>query len=170
MGRAPSTARATERIPCVGCGALVPNVDGSTFRYPDAASPECWAIQSESLADAHGAPWTPIALNLAVDAYAVQHPCRVTPQTKQSGIVHLISLCCMLERGQGAGHATAVMRRAIRRDRRAFEWLSPLGLGGAVTERGVVGAGISAERETRAHDWASSVRAAWSDHHQRIRD
>jgi hypothetical protein len=26
-------------IPCIGCGALVPDIDGPNFRYPDAASP-----------------------------------------------------------------------------------------------------------------------------------
>jgi hypothetical protein len=38
-----------KEIRCVGCGALVPDIDGPTHRYM-AASPGCWALFGEVVA------------------------------------------------------------------------------------------------------------------------
>ena len=91
MGTPPQT------IACVGCGALVPDVDGPILRYLDAASPGCWAIFGEILADDYGAFGYPDGHRLAVDAYAAQDPGRATPQTSQSVTVRLIRLGRVLE-------------------------------------------------------------------------
>lgn len=156
-------------IPCIGCGALVPDVEGPTFRYPDAASPGCWAIYGEVLAEAYEGPWTPAALHLVVDAYAVQHPGRPTPQTIQSVTVHLISLCCVLERGYPAQRATEIMRRIIARYKGTFEWLPPPASRGAVTVLNVANAEAPLDRQRLARDWATSAWQAWTAHHAVIR-
>jgi hypothetical protein len=117
------------------------------------------------LAEAYGTPWTPATLKLAVDAYAVQHPGRRTPQTAQSVTVHLISLCCMLARGYPPHRATDIMRQVIERDKGTFKCLVPPGDRGTVTVVDVAGAEAGVEREARARDWAMSAWMAWSAHH-----
>src|SRR5438105_15652536 len=53
-------------VPCVGCGALVPDIGGPTHRYIG-ASPGCWQAYGELLP-------TGTAHLLVVDVYAAQHP------------------------------------------------------------------------------------------------
>jgi hypothetical protein len=40
-------------IPCTGCGAMVPDIEGPTHRYIG-ASPGCWQIYSEMQARGYG--------------------------------------------------------------------------------------------------------------------
>ena len=72
--------------------AQVPDFDGPTLRYLDAASPGCWAIFGEILVNEYGAYNHPDAHRLSVDTYAVQHPGRAMSQTIQSVTAHLNSL------------------------------------------------------------------------------
>lgn len=69
--RASPTAGASMVIACIGCGALVPDSDGPTLRYPDAASPGCWAVFGEILAREYGEFGYPDVHHLTVDAYCV---------------------------------------------------------------------------------------------------
>ena len=79
---------AESRIPCIGCGALVPQQDGPTHRYME-SSPGCWAIYCEVLAQEYSDIAFATAHRLTVDAYAVQHPGTPSPQSIQSIGVHL---------------------------------------------------------------------------------
>ena len=85
--------------PCVGCGALVPEIEGPTHRYLG-ASPGCWAVYGEVLEKEYGdyLRYAPVH-RLTVDAYAAQHPGVPSPQSIQSVAVHLIRLHLVLERG-----------------------------------------------------------------------
>jgi hypothetical protein len=42
-----------DRVPCVGCGGLVPDVEGPSHRYM-LASPGCWAAYTETLSEPPG--------------------------------------------------------------------------------------------------------------------
>ena len=155
-------------IPCIGCGALVPDIDGPTFRYPDAASPGCWAVYGEILAKEYGEYNYPPVHRLTVDAYAVQHPGRPTPQTIQSVTVHLMSLCLVIERGWDFARATEMMRRAIGRFKGDFVWLERPASFGEITVLDVARARDFADHVERVEQWAHSVWRAWSEHHGAI--
>jgi hypothetical protein len=152
-------------IACIGCGALVPDIDGPTFRYPDAASPGCWAIFGETLANEYGIFNYPDVQRLTVDAYAAQHPGPATPQTRRSVTAHLMILRCVLE---PMGRAAEMMRHAISRYKGRFEWLTPPGSRGAVTVLDVVGATNLSTHSGRVARWARSVWMAWEEHHTKI--
>ena len=159
---------AQELIPCVGCGALVPDVDGPTFRVPGAASSGCWAVYGEVLAREFGEYANPAANHLTADAYAVQYPGRPTPQTIQSVTAHLISLCLVLKRGVGPSSATEGVRRAIQRFKGSFVWLERPASLGAITVADVVQAIDLADHVNRVERWANAAWNAWSAHHATI--
>lgn len=146
----------------------MPDIDGPTFMYPDAASPGCWAVFGEILATEYGSFGYPDVHRLTVDTYAVQHPGRATTQTTQSMTVHLISLSCVLERGYSPRQATEMMRQATDRYKGHFEWLPPPESRGAVTVLDVVGASTLADHSRRLERWAWSVWQAWTEHHDTI--
>jgi hypothetical protein len=161
--------RSSGLIPCIGCGALVPDVNGPTFRYRGAASPGCWAVYGEILARECGEFRDPAIHWLTVDTYAAQHPGTPTPQTIQSVTVHLISLGLVLERGADPARATDMMRRAIARFKGDFTWLEPPASRGGATVLDVVQAGDLAGHVECVDRWADSVWRAWSGHHNVIR-
>jgi hypothetical protein len=160
--------QSTKHIHCIGCGAEVPDIDGPSFRYPDAASPGCWAIYGEILAKEYGAFQHPPIHRLTVDAYAVQHPGRPTPQTIQSVTGHLISLCSVLERGYEFAKATEMMRSAIARFKGAFVWLEPPASFGRITVLDVVKAQNLSDHIKHVEQWANEVWEAWKAHHDTI--
>ena len=159
-------------IPCIGCGALVPDIEGPSFRYPESGSPGCWVIYDEILAreyqDFGYAAVHQLSVDTAASPYAVQHPGRRTPQTIQSVNVHLISLCLVLERGCDAARATQIMDRAVRRFKGQFAWLEPPASRGALTVLDVVRAGDAEEHQRQVRRWAESAWEAWSFHHATI--
>lgn len=57
----------TYTVRYIGCGALVPDIDGTTFRYSDAASPGWWAVYGETSALEYRPLNCPDAHRLAVD-------------------------------------------------------------------------------------------------------
>jgi hypothetical protein len=155
-------------IACIGCGAPVPDTDGPTYRYPEAASPGCWAEFGKVLvAEYELCGYSPIH-RLIVDAYAVQHPGRPTPQTIQSVTMHLVGLGCMLARGQDASIATRTMGRLLARFKGQFTWLEPPAARGAMTVLDIVGATDCPELQARVVTWAESAWDAWSEHHATI--
>jgi hypothetical protein len=147
---------------CVGCGALVPNIDGPTHRYID-ASPGCWAIYTEFAAA--GVPASPLSA-LAVDAYAVQHPGVPGPQSTPSVWIHLIALQLSLERGWRTDQLMRI--RAAAAD--AFDrwpWLEPPRSIGPVTV--VDAAARGASDASVVDEWVRGAWDAWRDHHPAVR-
>ena len=153
--------------PCVGCGALVPEIDGPTHRYLG-ASPGCWAVYGEVLEREYGDyRYWPVH-RLTVDAYAVQHPGEPSPQTIQSVVVHLISLYLVLERDRDPNEATKAMQQAATR-KQGFAWLDPPASLGKVTVLYVRDAKNPAEHTTRVREWARSAWQAWASYHETVR-
>src|SRR5215470_5556610 len=85
-------------IACIGCGALVPDVDGPAHRYVG-ASPGCWALFNAVSVRHYENPALGAVHQFLVDAYMAQHPGTPSPQSIQSVTVHLISLCLAFEHG-----------------------------------------------------------------------
>ncbi len=162
--------QAAERLPgdraellegshCPGCGLVLPATGGPAHAYIG-ASPECWALYGEVLADGTS--------SVGVDAYAAQHPGEPGRRAEQSVAVHLAVLCLVLERDFDADRA-ARERAALTERPRPFGWLEPPASLGSVTVQDVLDASCHEERDARVRDWALAVWRAWEPHQATIR-
>ncbi len=155
------------RVPCIGCGALVPHQAGPTHRYME-SSPGCWAIYGEVLIREYSDVTFAAAHRLTVDAYAVQHPGTPSPQSIQSVGVHLLRLCLVLERGFTDAAAAKAMP-TLSRQKRSFHWLNPPETLSDKTVLHVWNARGATEHTQAVREWASSAWQAWIPHHAQIR-
>ncbi len=149
-------------VPCVGCGALVPDTDGPTHRYVG-ASPGCWALLNEVQLRGYDDARFSIG-QLGVDAYMAQHPGVPSPQSIQSVTVHLIGLNLQLERGVSG----AISQRALvqaERYKTQFTWLTPPASRGDVTIVAVRAIQDPALLSPTVRRWADAVWHAWAPHH-----
>jgi hypothetical protein len=154
--------------PCIGCGGLFPEMEGPTHRYME-SSPGCWAAYGEVLAREYSDPSYAQTNRLTVDAYAVQHPGRPSPQSIQSVALHLIRLCLLLERGVEMSLANEAMLRATEMKSK-FVWLTPPPSRGVITVADVHRAGNAQEHVDLVREWARSAWTAWSSHHATIHE
>ncbi len=153
-------------IHCLGCGALVPDIDGPSHEYMLSA-PGCWSLFNQvSVLQYEIASFD--LRRMAVDAYAVQHPGTTDRRAVQSVAVHLISLYFVLERGLTPTAATDKMRIALA-DKSRFVWLKPPSSLGDITVVDVVNVTDPIEHEALIKRWARSAWEAWSAHHEQIR-
>ncbi|MEA2573500.1 MAG: hypothetical protein QOH93_798 [Chloroflexia bacterium] len=163
----------TALIPCVGCGALVPDIDGPTHRYIG-ASPGCWQAYGELLARGYGGPgvnpgFGPVH-RLAVDSYAAQHPGVPGKQSSQSVAAHLFVLCVVLERGVDPSFATTAIIQFVEKNKaRGLAWMEPPPSLGDLTVLDVLSAGSTQDHNSRVMRWAASVWEAWKPHHATVR-
>ena len=153
-------------VPCVGCGGLFPAIEGPTHRYME-SSPGCWAAYGEVLAREYNNPVYGGANRLAVDAYAVQHPGRPSPQAIQSVALHLIRLCLLLEHGLNIARANDAML-AVSQVKSKFVWLTPPQNRGDITVADVHATTNAEEHVRLVRKWSSSAWAAWKSHHAQI--
>ena len=153
----------------MGCGALVPDVEGPTHRYLG-ASPGCWDLYGKLLAKEYAdyERFAPIH-RLTVDAYAAQHPGTPSPQSIGSVGVHLVRLHLQLERGLPHDRANAAMLGISSRLKGDFVWLDPPANLGEVTVLDVLDARDPEEHMELVRVWAASVWAAWEAHHATVR-
>ncbi len=156
----------TELIRCLGCGALVPDIDGPSHEYMLSA-PGCWSLFNQvSVLQYEIASFD--LRRMAVDAYAVQHPGTTDRRAVQSVAVHLISLYFELERGLTPTAATDKMREALM-DKSRFVWLPPPASLGDITVVDMVNITAAIEHEAMINRWARSAWEAWREHHDQIR-
>jgi len=132
------------------------------------SSPGCWQVYGLVLAREYSDRAYQPTHRLTVDAYAVQHPGRPTPQSIQSVCVHLMSLCLLVEQGADPTYATRVMGRAVHPKGR-FAWLSPPRSLGEITVVDVAAASTPLAHGTAVRAWAQSAWSAWAAHHGPIR-
>ena len=154
-------------IACIGCGGQFPETDGPTHRYIESSS-GCWACYGEVLAREYSDLQYQKVHRLTVDAYAVQHPGRPSPQSIQSVALHLVSLCAIFEGEVQMNEATKIIAQAADRKER-FAWLAPPSSRGALTVAEVHRAADAQEHARLIRQWAFSAWSAWSEHHPRIR-
>lgn len=159
-----------ELVPCVGCGALVPDIDGPTHRYLG-ASPGCWRAYGELQSWGYrGTESEGTIHRLAVDAYAAQHPGVPGKQSSQSVMAHLYILCRVFERDLAPAGATDAIRRFVEKNKaRTYPWLEPPQSLGPITVLAVLGATTQEEHDRRVMLWAESVWQAWQPHHNMVR-
>lgn len=154
--------------PCFSCKALVPDIDGPTHRYME-SSPGCWAAYGQVLAREYSKLTFATNHRLTVDAYAVQHPGRPSPQSIQSVCVHLVSLQLVLERAVDHSTATGILSQLAAHTEN-FHWLEPPDSLGELTVNHVLAATSAIEHREAVLGWANSVWQAWAAHHPVIRD
>lgn len=152
---------------CIGCGALVPNTPGPTHRYIE-SSPGCWAIYGEVLAREYSNPAYAALHRLTVDAYAVEHPGKPSPQSIQSVAIHLLRLCLILECGY-TDEAAAKAMPILARNKHLFRWMTPPPPLGDNTVLYVRTVKDPAAYTQAVWKWARSAWQAWSGHHVQVR-
>src|SRR5713226_6930200 len=87
-----------DEVRCPGCGLRMPKRDVATYHGYYNASPECWLVYTEVLAQEYSsAVLFGQVHQLTVDTYAVQHA--GGPHPDKSVDVHLSGLYLVLERG-----------------------------------------------------------------------
>jgi hypothetical protein len=133
------------------------------------SSPACWAAFGEVLAREYSDPAYFQVHRLSVDAYAVQHPGKPSPQTIQSVAVHLVRLCLLLERALPMERANDAMLKASEQEKR-FVWLTPPASLGAVTVADVQRATDVEAHMAAVRRWADSAWQAWAPHHATVKD
>ncbi len=154
-------------VHCVGCGALVPNIDGPTNANLG-GSPGCWAIYERVRARGLGDQRYAELQQLTVDSYAVQHPAVSRRGSTQSVTPHLIGLCAVQERRLPASVAIGAVHNAVK-SRDSFESLAQPESSGELTILHVRDATTLQDHVRRVREWSSSVWKAWSPHHRAIR-
>jgi len=105
---------------------------------------------------------------LTVDAYAVQHPGKPSPQTIQSIAVHLIGLYASLRLQLPPPTVTAAIKRAA--DKGHFQWLVPPPRLGELTVADVLPATSPEEHASLVGRWAEAAWAAWEPHHVQVKE
>ncbi|MFQ5690901.1 MAG: DUF5946 family protein [Gemmatimonadota bacterium] len=151
---------------CPSCGLKTENSDGAVHRYLE-SSPGCWARYGELLASEYENPAFMSAHELTVDAYALQHPGRESPQTISSAHVHLASLYSYFELGTPVTELHGVKQRVVRY-KDGFVWLEPPEDLGAITVVDVLESETAAEHCAAVRRWAKYVFGQWQRHHRSI--
>lgn len=153
-------------VACVGCGGLVPDIDGPSHRYM-LASPGCWAAYTGMLGGLSGPVPAPHG-SLTVDAYAVQHPGVPNPQATQSVWVHLIALHLVLEAGWPPARLVRIRQFAADASG-GWPWLAPPASTGPITAIDVASASPAMIGEA-VRTWVEGAWAAWEAHHIAVRE
>jgi Family of unknown function (DUF5946) len=156
---------------CVGCGAIVPDLDGPTHRYIG-ASPGCWEAYGR-LSEREASDFRYMRYHqLTVDAYCAQHPGKPSPQAVRSVAVHLVGLHLQLEREAPTEGLYASRQRVAslgKEGKLDLVWLEPPASMGEVTVLRALEAGDPAEYAEVVRRWAGSVWEAWGAHHETAR-
>lgn len=155
-----------ERSTCVGCGAVLPTIDGPVHAYMT-SSPACWAAFGEVCAREYSNPVLMPIHRLSVDAWAVQHPGDGSRRAIQSVGLHLSRLMVQLDSDLDPEAANARMLAFAAR--KAELPVLPPPVGFPVTVADVVEAHDPADHVSAVRRWAASAWAAWAGQHEFIK-
>lgn len=152
--------------PCPGCGETFVDGDGPVHRYMT-GSAGCWRGFGELLARDYSSAARMTFHQVAVDAYAAQHPgSGDLPQQIQSVGLHLMTLCLFLENDTDPALGTALHKKMVRRPTfRRLERSGP----GALTWKHVPTAGSLEVVRRATYDWASAVWDTYREEHLTVR-
>lgn len=160
-------AEGTRLVVCEPCGGKYPVSDGPVHAYV-LATPGCWAAFGAVQADEMTRYGYPPAHQLVVDAYMASHPGNYDDRrSRQSVVVHLVSICGLLERSWDVQRSREAMRRHVRKGDEfpAHE----RGPAGKLTVTHMTNTADVDEYAKRAHEWAEDVWQSWHTHHDYIR-
>ncbi len=144
---------------CGQCGAVLPR-GADRPGHPDQPSSEaCFAAYGRVLARCYEDAHLLRVRQLAIDAWAVQHPAPSSRVSNQSLALHLMTLHLFFDEGVDPGQGPA-LHKSMMVGRPDYAWLQPPLDRGAVTVADVV----PPERQ-RLEAWARAAWQAWADHH-----
>ena len=141
-------------------------LEGPTHPYVG-SSAACWELYGRALARAYGDPECRGVLQLAVDAYACQHPGRPERRSAQSVGIHLMTLALVLEDGADPAEGPKLHKRMVARP--PFSWLEPPSNRGRIAVAALVEAPSTAAFVDETWAWAHDVWRAWRSHHATVR-
>lgn len=153
-----------DRSRCPGCDLELGRLDAPTHPYVG-ASPACWERYGRVLERAYADSLRREVLQLAVDAYACQHPGVPGRRSAQSVGIHLVTLCMVLEQGTDPRVGPKLHKRMVARPD-VFTWLTPPGDRGHRTVLDVLTTDAYA---AAVRAWAQDVWGAWEAHHDTVR-
>jgi hypothetical protein len=169
-GGASGDSSRLDRVRCRGCGALVPDLEGTGppgHEYLD-ASPGCWALYGDVLGREYSDVRYRAHGRSTVDIYAVQHPGVQGRKSSQSVWIHLVGLHLVIERAMPVDRAIAAQQR-LASSRPAWEWLDPPPSLGALTVADVRSATDIEAHVAEVSSWADAAWNAWRGHHDAVR-
>jgi hypothetical protein len=153
-------------VTCIGCGRMVPDIDGPTHRYLGSA-PGCWAAYTSLPFGGMAGPADLPHAAMTVDAYAVQHPGEPGPSSTPSVWIHLAAMQLVLEGGWPAARLVEI-RRAAADANDGWPWLPPPDSMGGV---GAIDVTVAPAADVAAvvRAWVEGAYRAWTDYHPVIR-
>lgn len=152
---------------CLSCSAVTPlSTTGITHAYLGASS-GCWARFGEVLAREYADLQYFAVHPLTVDAYAVQHPGKESPQTVNSINLHLASLHAYY-RNHLALHELAALKGRLANFKSQFQWLEPPEDLGELTVNEVWAATTAQEHRTVVLQWGEIMLECWHKHDRYI--
>jgi hypothetical protein len=157
-------------VRCRGCGAPVPDVEGSGppgHEYLD-ASPGCWALYGDVLGREYSDVRYRAHGRSTADIYAVQHPGVPGRKSSQSVWIHLVGLHLVIERAMSVDRAIAAQQR-LASSRPAWVWLDPPPSLGTLTVADVHRAQDVDGHVAAVRCWADAAWHAWSPHRAVVR-
>ena len=152
---------------CFCCGAATEISNGPVHKYLD-SSPGCWAAYGEVLAQEYSDFRYARNHRLTVDAYALQHPGKPSPQTIQSAAVHLASLGKIIEHDWSNTDSAKFMQK-LANHKAQFFWLEPPTKLGEVTVMDVLATTDAESHLGMVERWALSTWKAWQPHHDQVK-
>lgn len=146
---------------CWQCGAVLPVAD-DPGRADQLSSEACFAAHGRVLARCYEDAQLLRVRQLAVDAWAVQHPAPASRVSDQSLALHLMTLHLFLEEGVDPEQGPA-LHKSMMIGRPDYAWLEPPPHCGALTV-----ADVSQPDRAHLEAWARAAWQAWADHHATV--
>lgn len=150
---------------CQSCGATFQRKDGPTHPYLE-SSPECWEAFGRLIGKEYedfGVLWK--VHQLAVDAYALQHPGQASKKTAQSLWIHLTSLYLQLEKKKSGEVSLQKIKKIADHYQDEYQWIAPPRLSGEINVAYVLQATSKPQHKKRVRLWARAVWSAWTSAH-----
>ncbi len=151
---------------CVWCGLKTEKSAGAVHRYLE-SSPGCWAKYGELLAREYENYEYMSVHELTVDAYALQHPGKESPQTIGSIYIHLASLYSYFMFGRRISELSSI-RKKMTRYKDTFVWLTPPEDLKAITVADILESKTAVQHCANVKKWAEYLFETWGIHHSKI--
>ena len=146
---------------CWQCGAVLAATD-DPCQGDERSSGACSAAYGRVLARCYGDQHLLPVRQVAVDAWAVQHPAPPSRVSDQSLALHLMTLHLFLEEGVDPARGPA-LHQSMMIGRHRYPWLPP------PPDRGVLTvADVFPVDRHRLEAWARAAWLAWSPHHATV--